>query len=67
MPRGTELIGLLLSDRRGLVLRVDDGGVWALDAPRKAERLLGRRVVVEGTRAGFDLIDVRSIAAEVSD
>ena len=66
MPMGTKyrLTGLLLGNRRGFALRVDDGGVWTLDVGCKAERLLGRRVVVEGTRSGFDLLDVRSIAAE---
>lgn len=63
MPRGTahELVGLLLRDGRSLVLRVDDGGEWRLDAPGRAWRLLGRRVRVTGTRDGFDLLAVRSI------
>lgn len=66
MPRGTRhrLNGLLLTSPRGLVLRVDDGGLWALDAPRKADRLIGRRVVVGGTRSGFDLLDVDWIEAQ---
>lgn len=66
MPRGTahELVGLLLRDGQSLVLRIDDGGAWRLDAPGRAWRLLGRRVRVTGTRDGFDLLAARSIDAE---
>ena len=46
-------------------LRMDDGGTWALDlgwrAARRARPLLGQRVVVQGTRAGFNLLDVRKL------
>jgi hypothetical protein len=63
MPMGTRhrLTGLLLSSARGIILRLDDGGVYALDAASSAEELLGRRVTVEGTRSGFDRIDVEWI------
>ena len=63
MPLGTrhELIGLLLEDRGSLVLDVDDGGTWRLDAGRGARRLLGERVRVEGVRDGFDLLAVERI------
>jgi hypothetical protein len=37
---------------------MDDGGVWALDHDRNATKLVGLRVVIEGTRSGFDRIDV---------
>jgi Protein of unknown function (DUF5818) len=47
--------------RRGYELHVDGGGVWALDFSRSPKALLGRRVTVEGTRGGFDLLDVRTI------
>ncbi|MDP9412522.1 MAG: DUF5818 domain-containing protein [Pseudomonadota bacterium] len=69
MPIGTRhrLKGLLLDRRRGLVLQVDDGGVWALDTEPEANRLVGRRVVVEGTRSGFDRLDVEWIDVEQSD
>lgn len=50
--------GILLDSARGLVLEVDGGGVWALDAHGSARKLLGRRVTVEGTRSGFDRLDV---------
>lgn len=43
------LEGLLLNSKRGLVLQIDDGGVWALDHDRHAAKLIDLRVVVEGT------------------
>lgn len=55
------LTGRLMASHRGLVLQVDDGGEFALDAARSARRLLGLRVTVEGIRAGFDPIEVESI------
>lgn len=60
MPMGSRhrLEGLLLNSKRGLVLQIDDGGVWALDHDRHATKLVGLRVIVEGTRSGFDRIDV---------
>ena len=60
MPIGSRhrLEGLLLSSKRGFVLQMDDGGVWALDHDRSATKLVGLRVTVEGTRSGFDRIDV---------
>ena len=60
MPMGSRhrLEGLLLDSKRGLVLQMDDGGVWALDHDRHAAKMVGLRVVVEGTRSGFDRIDV---------
>lgn len=63
MPMGTHHreTGLLIMARRGYELHVDGGGVWALDFNRSPKALLGRRVTVEGTRGGFDLLDVRTI------
>ena len=60
MPIGSRhrVTGLLLEVRRGLVLELDDGGVYALDAEPAARELLGRRVTVEGVRSGFDRLDV---------
>ena len=48
MPIGTRhrLEGLLLNSKRGLVLQMDDGGVWALDHDRSAAKLVGLRVIV---------------------
>jgi hypothetical protein len=63
MPRGThhEETGLLLREGQWLVLQRQDGGRWRLEAGSKAAALLGRRVRVQGTRSGFDLLDVRRI------
>ena len=60
MPMGTRhrVTGLLLNSKRGLVLEVDGGGAWALDGAGKAHKLVGQRVTVEGTRSGFDRLDV---------
>jgi Protein of unknown function (DUF5818) len=56
--------GLLLQGGSGLILRRDDGGQWRLDAPRKANRLIGRRVTIKAKRSGFDLLDVDMIYPE---
>jgi hypothetical protein len=63
MPRGTRhrVTGLLLNAARGLIVEVDGGGVWALDADSDARKLVGRRVTVEGIRSGFDRLDVEWI------
>jgi Protein of unknown function (DUF5818) len=52
------LEGLLMTSARGLVLSLENGGVWALDTDADAKKLLGQRVIVEGVRSGFDRIDV---------
>lgn len=52
------LEGLLLDSRRGPVLQMDDGGVWALETNADASLMLGQRVTVEGVRSGFDRLDV---------
>jgi hypothetical protein len=60
MPMGTRrrLTGRLGKSERGLILQMDDGGVYALDADAAAQALVGQRVTIEGTRSGFDRIDV---------
>ena len=55
------LEGLLLASERGLVLQIDDGGVWALDTDAGADSHAGRRVVIEGVRSGCDRIAVEWI------
>lgn len=64
MPLGSlhEENGLLLREGNWLILQRDNGGRWRLYASRKAERLLGQRVRVEGVRSGFDLLDVTRIS-----
>lgn len=70
MPIGTHHveIGWLNEDDGHLVLRVDGGGRWRLDAGLilgwRTRRLVGKRVRVEGVRDGFDLLAVRTIAPE---
>lgn len=63
MPRGThhDETGLLMREGEFLVLQRDDGGRWRLDVGGRVDVLLGRRVRVQGTRSGFDLLDVRRI------
>ena len=65
MPIGSRyrLGGQLSKARRGLLVHVDDGGVWALDADAAVDALVGKRVKLEGTRSGFDRIDVEWIVA----
>lgn len=55
--------GLLLRSGDWLVLRRDDGGEWRLEAPSRAERLVGQRVYLTGTRTGFDILNIESIEA----
>jgi hypothetical protein len=52
------LSGLLKDSARGLILELDDGGVYALDVDPSAREFLGMRVTLEGTRAGFDRLDI---------
>lgn len=62
-----ELSGVLLRPADGLyALETDGGGVWRLDIGLRwgAHRLVGRRVRVSGTRAGFDLLDVERLQLE---
>lgn len=40
----------------------DDGGRWRLERSREVEKLIGRRVEIEGVRAEFDLLTVDAIA-----
>jgi hypothetical protein len=69
MPKGTRHVetGLLLEGQRptNLILQRDDGGVWRLDARAAVWALVGRRVRIVSTRAGFDLLDVDHI--EIAD
>jgi hypothetical protein len=63
MARGTRHIetGILRPGCWGYSLHMDGGGIWELDVTRSARKLLGQRVTVEGTRAGFNLLDVSCI------
>lgn len=60
MPIGSQHIetGLMLKNGQNLILERDAAGRWWLDASRKASRLAGRRVRVQGIRDGYDLLAV---------
>ena len=63
MPRGARHVetGILRPGRWGYSLEMDGGGIWQLDVAGSARRYIGQRVMVDGTRSGFDLLDVRTI------
>lgn len=63
MPKGTRhvLTGTLDLTGFGYALQMDDGGRWRIDTIRSIRRYLGQRVIVEGFRSGFDLLDVHRI------
>lgn len=68
MPSDTKHVvtGTLRAPVRGVyALEMEGGGVWRLDVGLgwRARRLIGRRVVVFGTRSGFDLLDVSGMRA----
>lgn len=54
MSADLHLHGRLEHGRFGLVLRAEGGGIWELDAGRRAHRLVGQQVEVVGQRAGFN-------------
>ena len=60
MPLGTHhrMAGTLRWTEHGFTLFPDDGGYWALDVPWHLKRLartqLERRLIVAGTRCGFN-------------
>lgn len=70
MPIGShhDETGWLNDDQGELVLRRDGGGRWRLDVGlvlgRRARKLVGRRVKIEGTRIDFDVLAARKIAPE---
>lgn len=69
MPMGTRHVetGVLSREGFDLVLLRDGGGRWRLDPARKLEAYLNRRVVIEGTRCGFDELAVETIEARPYD
>lgn len=66
MPRGTRhtLTGTLRRARFGYALEMDGGGMWQLDISTiwLIGRYVDRRIIVEGVRSGFDLLDVHRIS-----
>ncbi|WP_420608007.1 DUF5818 domain-containing protein [Novosphingopyxis sp.] len=63
MPRGAAHLetGKLGHDGHGFLLLMDGGGRWRLDITRSQRKLVGEQVIVRGTRADFDLLDVHKI------
>lgn len=65
MPKGARHIetGILRPGCWSYSLHMDGGGIWELDTTRPMRKLLGQRVTVEGTRAGFNLLEVNKVLA----
>ncbi|MEC3950176.1 DUF5818 domain-containing protein [Sphingobium sp. HWE2-09] len=63
MARGShhEETGILLEVGVYPVLRMDGGGQWRLDPSCRYRHMVGQRVRVFGTRADFDVLDVKRI------
>ena len=63
MPLGTthEETGWLAREGAWLVLMRDAGGRWRLDTSDRHDRLVGKRVLVTGTRGEFDILNVEHI------
>jgi hypothetical protein len=40
---------------------VEGGGYWFVDMPWRSSRLIGKEIVVEGVRSGFNLFDVSRV------
>lgn len=55
--------GMLGCGRRGLILTTDDSELWVVDTDDDVARLIGRRVMVEGTAAGLDRLRADWIGA----
>lgn len=71
MPRGTRhtLTGTLRRTQLGYVLEIEGGGVWRLDLGTiwRIKRYMDRKIIVEGIRSGFDLLDVNTLKAVGND
>ncbi len=57
------VFGILGRGPRGLILTTDDSELWVIDTVDDVAQLVGRRVIVEGTAAGFDRLKVDWIGA----
>jgi len=55
--------GILGRGPRGLILTTDESELWVIDAIDDVVRLVGRRVIAEGTTAGFDRLKADWIGA----
>lgn len=65
MPMGTRhtVTGELRWDDRNCIHRLEVGGgaFWFVDISGRTRHLIGQRVTVEGTRSGFNVLDVDRI------
>ena len=66
MPLGTRhtLTGTLRWTRHGYALETEDGGVWRLEMSGSVKPFVDRAVWIEGSRSGFDVLDVQQIWAK---
>lgn len=46
--------GLLVDSAQGPLLKLSGGGNWQIEPSRAVNRLIGERVMLEGTRSGFN-------------
>jgi hypothetical protein len=67
MPMCTRhtVTGELSWDDRNHIYRLDVGGgaFWFVDISGRPRNLIGQRVTLEGTRSGFNLLDVHRVIA----
>ncbi len=60
-PRGSlHTKGLLPREQGALIIQRQGGGRWRLEADPGAEMMVGRRVLIDGSRSGFDVLEVSS-------
>lgn len=69
MPLGTlhTARGIVRREPHRFILAVHDGGEWELEPNRHVARHVGRAVVVEGVRTGFNRLEVVRIKLEGED
>lgn len=71
MPKGARCreAGMLRHNHFGYVLEVDSGGFWVLEiwSMRRVSHFLDQRVIVEGVRIGFNILDVDCIKRDGGD
>lgn len=61
--RRKRVSGMLAHGSCGLILTTDDSELWVVDTDDDVARLIGHRVMVEGTAAGLDRLRADWIGA----
>lgn len=56
--------GLLVASAQGPQLKLTGGGNWQIEPSRAVNRLIGERVILEGTRSGFNDIACQRVWKE---